>query len=183
IGIIGDARVNNIHEEPRPMAYYSLEQMPTYANTIEIRMQGDPQKMENAVRRAIRQAAPELPVMRISRLTDQVESNLLRESLIARLASAFAMLALGLACLGIYGVLSYATTRRTSEIGIRLALGAEGGDVRWMILRDALMVLGIGLAIGVPCAVAIMRVAGCAAALIPAWRASRIEPSVALRYE
>jgi predicted permease len=208
IGIIGDARVNNIHQEPRPMAYYSLEQMPGYANTIEIRVQGDPQPMENAVRRAIRQAAPELPVMRISRLTDQVESNLLRERLIARLASGFAMLALALACLGIYGVLSYATTRRTSEIGIRLALGAQGGDVRWMILRDALMVLGIGLAMGVPCAVAVMRLArgllyglsagdpisilagvsslllaGCAAALIPAWRASRIEPSVALRYE
>ncbi len=120
-------------------------------------MQGKAQEMETAVRSVIRQAAPDLPVMRVSLLTEQVGSNLIRERLVARLASAFAALALALACLGVYGVLSYATTRRTAEIGIRLALGAQGSSVRWMILREAAAVIGIGLAVGVPVALAGMK--------------------------
>lgn len=207
-GIVADGRVNNVHEAPMPMAYYSLEQAPTYATSLEIRVLGKAERMEAAVKNAIRQAAPEFPVIRLKPLTELVGSDLLRERLIARLASAFALLALALACLGLYGVLSYATTRRTSEIGIRLALGAQEGDVRWMILREALMLIGVGLTMGIPAAVAVMKLVrgllygvsvedpgsilvgvlsllliGSAAALFPAWRASRVDPNVALRCE
>ena len=208
VGVIRDARVNDVHEAPSPMAFYSLEQAPQYVRSLEVRMQGDSGHMEGAVRKAIRQAAPELPVMRVSLLTDQVGSNLIRERLMARLASAFAVLALALACLGVYGVLSYATGRRTAEIGIRLALGARGSSVCWMILREAAAVVGIGLLVGVPIALAGMKLVqgllygvsagdplglilgalsllliGCGSAFIPAWRASRVDPNVALRYE
>jgi len=207
-GVLADARVNNVHEAPLPMAYYSLEQMPAYATSLEIRVRGDARRMEAAIKNAIRQAAPGFPVIRVNPLAELVGSDLLRERLVARLASAFALLAIGLACLGLYGVLSYATTRRTSEIGIRLALGAQGGDVCWMILREALMLIGIGLMTGIPAAIVLMKfvrgllygvsagdpgsilvgilsllLIGSAAAFLPAWRASRIDPTVALRYE
>ena len=208
IGVVADARVNNVHEDVDPMAFYSLEQSPEYANCIEIRARGSASQIEQSVRAAIHQTAPGLPVMRIRLVTELLASNLLREKLVARLASAFALLALGLACLGVYGVLSYAITRRTSEIGIRLALGAETGQVRWMVLREALAVILAGLSIGIPIAMAATRLVqgllyglsatdpislaagaltlftiGLAAAFIPAWRASRVDPNVALRYE
>jgi predicted permease len=208
IGVAADARVNDVHEEPTPMTYYSLEQMPSYAGSLEIRAQGDPATIEAAIKNAILEAAPGLPVMRMNLLTEEVGSNLLRERLVARLASAFAVLALALTCLGVYGVLSYATTRRTAEIGIRLALGAQESSVPWMVLREALVVVGIGLVVGIPAAVTATRLVrgllyglpaedptsmllgilslltiACAAALVPAWRASRIDPNMALRYE
>jgi predicted permease len=208
IGIVADARVVNVHELARPMAFYSLDQEPEYIRVIDVRAQGDPKSIEQSVRNAIREAAPSLPVMKVNLLTKQVGSNLLREKLVARLASAFALLALALACLGVYGVLSYAISRRTPEIGIRLALGAETSSVRWMVLREALVVILIGLCLGIPVAVggttlvrgllygvsagdpaslalgalALLAI-GFLAAFIPAWRASRVDPNVALRYD
>jgi predicted permease len=208
IGVVADALITNVHNSVDPMAFYSLEQSPQYANSIEIRAQGSPSQIEQSVRVAIHQTAPGLPVMRIRLVTELLAGGLLREKLVARLASAFALLALALACLGVYGVLSYAITRRTSEIGIRLALGAESGQVRWMVLREALAVILIGLGVGIPVAIVVTRLIkgllyglsptdppslaagaftlfaiGLAAAFIPAWRASRVDPNVALRYE
>jgi predicted permease len=208
IGVLANARVNDVHEEAAPMAYYSLEQSPHFARALEVRAQGDPKVLEQSIRNAIRASAPTLPVMEVRLLTEQVSSNLLRERLVARLASAFAGLALGLACLGVYGVLSYAISRRTSELGIRLALGAEVSSLRWMVLREALAVILIGLGLGIPVAVAATRLIkgllyglsagdptsmglgafallgiGFMAAFVPAWRASRVDPNVALRYE
>jgi predicted lysophospholipase L1 biosynthesis ABC-type transport system permease subunit len=208
IGVLADARVNDIHDEAEPMAYYSLEQSPQYSRSLMVRVEGDPMALEQAIRSSLRESAPTLPVMDVKVLTEQVGSNLLRERLVARLASAFAVLALGLACLGVYGVLSYAISRRTSELGIRLALGAEAGSVRWMVLREALAVILIGLGLGIPVAIAASRFIrgllyglsagdptsmgmgavallciGFMAAFVPAWRASRVDPNVALRYE
>jgi predicted permease len=208
VGVVADARVNDLHDKARPMAYYSLEQSTDYARSLEVRAQGDPRAIEQSIRGAIRDAASTLPVVKVKLLTERVSSNLLREMLVAKLASAFAALALALACLGVYGVLSYAITRRTSEIGIRLALGAEAGSVRWMVLREALSVILIGLALGIPVAIGATQlvrgllyglsagdpasiglgavtllVIGLMAAFIPAWRASRVDANVALRYE
>lgn len=208
VGVLADARVNDVHEEAEPMAYYSLEQSPQYSRSLEVRAQGDPKTLEQLIRAAIHASAPTLPVMEVKLLTEQVSSNLLRERLVARLASTFAALALGLACLGVYGVLSYAISRRTSELGIRLALGAEASSVRWMVLREALSVILIGLGLGIPAAIAATKLIrgllyglsagdptsmglgalallsiGFMAAFVPAWRASRVDPNVALRYE
>lgn len=208
VGVLANARVNDIHEEAKPMAYFSLEQSPDFARAMEVRVQGDPQQLEQAIRRSIYQTAPTFPVMSVRLLTDVVASNLLRERLVARLAMGFAILAVGLACLGVYGVLSYAISRRTSELGIRLALGAEAGGVRRMVLWEALSVILIGLGCGVPVALGLTRVVrgllygvsaqdpsslmlcvaailaiGFLAAYVPAWRASKVDPSVALRHE
>jgi len=208
IGVVADARIGDVHERVEPMAFYSLEQIPEYAVSVEIRAQGLPSQIEASVRAALRRAAPGLPVMRIETVSEFLAGNLLRERLVARIASVFAVLALALACLGVYGILAYAIARRTAEIGIRLALGAEAGQVRWMVLREAFAVELIGLGAGIPAAIAATRlvkgllfglspndpvslaggaivlvVMGIAAAFIPAWRASRINPNVALRYE
>ncbi|MBV8902270.1 MAG: FtsX-like permease family protein, partial [Acidobacteriia bacterium] len=208
VGVVADAYISDVHEEIEPMAFYSLEQAAEMATALEIRAQGDPKKIEQAVRAALRKSAPNLPVTQVRLVTDRLAGNLLRETLLARLASAFAILALALACLGIYGVLSYAISRRTAEIGLRLALGAERKQVRWMVLREALAITGIGLAIGVPVSLSLTRLVkgvlyglsasdpfslaaavlallaiAAAAAFLPAWRASRVDPNVALRYE
>ncbi len=208
IGVVSDARVNDVHEAPSPMAYYSLPQNPAYVSSLEIRTRADLGTIEAPIREAIRAADPNLPVIQVAKLTERLDGNLLRERLLAKLASGLAFLALALACLGVYGVLSYAITRRTSEIGIRLALGAERSSVSWMVLRESLFVLVIGLAVGVPVAVlttrlidglfygvsagdpmsmslgaASMVAIGLFATLVPAWRASRVDPNVALRYE
>jgi predicted permease len=208
IGVISDARVNNVHEPAKPMAYYSLIQDPTFASSLEVLTRSDPAAIASSIRAGIRSVDPNLPVTDVLPLTRIVDDNLLRERLLARLASVFAVLALALACLGVYGVLSYSIARRTPEIGIRLALGAEPESVRWMILREALLVIAGGLVAGVPASIALIQIvqkllfgltpadpasltlsvvgllaAGTAAALVPAWRASRLDPIIALRYE
>jgi len=208
LGVVANARVNDLHEVPPAMAYYSLEQKPDYVRTIEVRAQGDPQGIEQSVRTAINAAASNLPVLKVKVLSQQVDSNLLREKLIAKLGSSFGVLALALACLGVYGVLSYAITRRTPEIGIRIALGAERKTVQWMVMREALGVIFIGLGSGMPVAIGatrlvdgliygmsagdptsmtlgalVMLTIGLMAALLPAWRASKVDPNIALRYE
>ena len=208
IGVVADARVNDVHEQAQAMAYYSLEQQPHYVRTLEIRAKGDAKTLEQSVRAAITQVDTSFPIVSVRLLTEQVEDNLLREKLVAKFASAFAALALGLACLGVYGVLSHAISRRTSEIGIRLALGAKGNSVLWMVIREALSVIAIGLVLGIPVAAGVTKFAkgllyglsaadpasfgigavtlfaiALLAAFIPAWRASRVDPNVALRYE
>jgi ABC-type antimicrobial peptide transport system permease subunit len=175
---------------------------------LEVLARSDPTALAASIRTAIRTVDPNLPVLAVRPLTKIVDDNLLRERLLARLASVFAGLALTLACLGVYGVLSYTIARRTPEIGVRLALGAEPKSVGWMVLREALFVVAIGLVAGVPAAIALIQLvqkllyglspadpasltlsvaglflAGAAAALVPAWRASRVDPMVALRYE
>ena len=144
----------------------------------------------------------------MSSLEEQVDQSIATQSLIARLSSFFGVLAVFLACIGIYGLLSYSVARRTSELGIRLALGAQSPALLWMVLRESIALLLLGLAIGVPVALSSTRIlksllfelspldpmaisiaiAGVAvmtiaAALLPALRATRIDPVKALRTE
>jgi ABC-type antimicrobial peptide transport system permease subunit len=141
-------------------------------------------------------------------LSEQVERALVRERLMAALAAGFGILGLALAAAGLYGLLTYIVARRTNEIGIRMALGAMRHEVLWMVMRQVLVLVGIGVAIGIPAAWAASRLvtsmlfgvkgtdpwtiiaatatltaAGLLAGFVPAWRASKVDPMAALRYE
>jgi predicted permease len=176
--------------------------------TFFLRTTGDPLAYANMVREIVHQADARIPVTNLSTQALQIDGEMSQEILFARLCTGFAMLALLIACVGLYGTMSYTVARRTSEIGIRMALGAQRGNVVWMVLRDALIMAAIGLAIGVPAAlgvskfvesllfnikpndlsslavaVMILLSAALLAGYFPAWRASRIDPMVALRHE
>src|SRR5262245_20627890 len=208
IGVIADARVNSAREAAAPMAYYPLDQAMLYTTNLSVRASGDAQQILNAVRDAIRDAAPTLVVDRITTLAQQVESGFGADRIVALLASAFGALAVALACIGVYGLMSYSVARRTAEIGVRMALGARPSTVLRGILVESMTPIVAGLLVGLPLAAAggrmvstilfgvspwdgltlmaaILTLAGLglSAALIPARRASRVDPVIALRQE
>jgi ABC-type antimicrobial peptide transport system permease subunit len=208
VGVVRDARVNRVREQAIPMAYYPLQGNVVYAGSIDIRAAGDPSAIAAGVRNALHEVAPDLPINRITPLALQVERSLSPERMGSVVTSAFGMLALGLACFGLYGVMSYAVSRRTSEIGVRMALGARPANVLWAILKEALILIALGLAVGVPVVIFASRslaallygiqpndpltlfttmfiliAVAVFAALWPAWRASRVNPVAALRHE
>ena len=208
VGIVSNARVLNVRDAAEPMVFFPLQRYPLGAGTIEVRTHGDPSQVAFAVRRAIAEVEPKLPVSRMTPLQEQVKRNLAQESLVLSLTSAFGILALGLASFGLFGVLSYTVARRIPEIGVRIALGASRPRVIWHVVREALAVIAAGLAFGLPAVIIATRSIGTmlfevsphdgsallaavtalflipgAAALLPAWRASRVDPVLALREE
>jgi len=208
IGLVRDARVSSVQEAPVPMAYYFLPQMMAPAEAMEVRTAADPRWSVEEVRKVVTDVDPNLPIRSVTTLSDQVNENVTQERLVAFLTFVFGGLALGLACFGLYGVMSYAVSRRTPELGIRMALGASRHQVLWNVLLESLGLVGLGLALGVPSVLAaskllsgllfgltasdpltisgavviLVGVAGIAAS-IPAFRAARVDPLVALRYE
>jgi len=149
-----------------------------------------------------------MPMYDLKTLENQLDETLSTERLIASLSAVFGVLATVLAALGLYGVMAFVVARRTREIGLRMALGAPRSEVLWLVLREVLILLGVGLAAGVPCAlllsryvasqlfgvtptdvwtyaaaIAILFMAGAISAFVPARRASGIDPITALRYE
>ena len=175
---------------------------------IEIRTTGDPAAAANQLRAAAADVDRDLPVSDVKTLREQVAATFGSERLAAQLVSGFGALALILACVGLYGVIAQAVARRVNEIGLRLALGAQPRDVLWMILRDTLVLVGAGLAVGVPAAygagrfvasqlyglngadpaayafaVSVMIAVALVASVVPARRASRVDPIAALRSE
>ena len=212
VGVTKDARYNNLREETPHMVYLPAFQHPEYLHELEVRSLGNPTSVAQDVRRALTEIDSKLPVIRVTTLSERVDGSLNQERLIAQLSSFFGGLALLLACVGLYGIMSYAVARRTSEIGIRMALGAQRGNILGMVLRETLLLVLIGLALGIPAALAATRLAGSLissllfklkaadpvtitiatlvmiviallAGYLPARRASRVDPMVALRYE
>jgi predicted permease len=176
--------------------------------TFYIKVRGAPERAIPSIRRIVRQADPRLPILWFRTMDDQVNRSLTTERLLAALSGSFGALALLLSLIGLYGVMSFVVTRRTREIGIRLALGATGASAIRLVLRDAVAMIAVGMAIALPCvaalgklvqsqlfgvtatdpatvaAAALVLAAGAlAAAFIPAWRASNVSPTDALRLE
>ena len=208
VGVVADSLVNDVHEPVPTMAWYPIAQHAEYIRTIMVRAAGNPDAVEAQLRTAVAQAAPGLPVRNIRTLEDQIRSNLVEERLMVELTTAFGALALLLAAVGLYGVMAYSVARRTSEFGIRMALGARRAEVLWKILGESSLIVAIGLACGLPLmlvamrlvnsmlfgvsaadpltvsvATAVLVVVALLAAALPAFRASRVDPMVALRYE
>jgi predicted permease len=211
IGVVGDLKGEDAREKPEPTVYRPILQVQdqgAYACTIHIRTVSDPTPLTGQVRQMINQIDDKLPIFGVTTLNDQLHENLNQERLIAQLVSFFGALALILACIGLYGVMAHGVARRTSEIGIRMALGARGGNIAWMILRETLYLVLAGLVLGVPAALIVARlistqlfglsptdpltlvgaaivlaVVAMLAGYLPARRAARVNPLNALRYE
>jgi predicted permease len=208
VGLVRDARVGGLHQQPPPMYFVPLAQQDHFATTLEVRTGADPAALAHAVRQAVQAAHPGLPVISLRTMSSQVEQALGGERLLATLSAVFALAALLLVCLGLYGVVSRWAARRTPEIGLRLALGQSPAGVRWLVMRQAFGLVLAGLGIGLPAAAAgghllrgllfgldpldprllslaaalLLLVTG-AAAYLPARRASHIAPIRALRCE
>ena len=176
--------------------------------TYAMRTQGDPMRYAGTVRQIVHEADSRVPVTNLRTQAADIDQTINQEIVFARLCSAFAILALTIACVGLYATMAYTVARRTGEIGLRLALGAGRGAVIWMILRDVCALAAVGLTIGLSGALAASRliesllfdtkpndprtVAAAAAILLtaalvagygPARRASRIDPLTALRHD
>lgn len=190
------------------LAYYTYTQSPQPSNNFVIRMTGNPDQVIPNVRQAIKQVNRNLPIDDVVTLSDHIGRSLVQQKLVARLGSFFGPLALLLACIGLYGLLSYGVARRTNEIGIRMALGARSTNVLWLVLREALTLVLIGIVVGLgasllttktatsllfglkpndPSTIAIAALlllcVAMVAGYLPARRAARVDPMTALREE
>jgi predicted permease len=208
VGVVKDAKYQSLRERPWPAAYYPYTQRIGYYYDFEVRYSGDPQAIISEVRHTISEVDHNLPVRYQNTLAQQIQGSVTSQTLVAQLSSFFGALAVFLACIGIYGLTSYAVGRRTNEIGIRMALGARQADVLRMVMRETVGLVLAGLAIGIPVALATSRwaasllyglkphdpvtlftaitlllVMAAVAGYLPARRASKVEPMTALRYE
>jgi predicted permease len=208
VGVVSDARVNDIREPAPPLIYFPIAQHMGNIDGLEVRTAADPHWVATQARQAIADVDPRIPIVSTATLNEAVNGNLAQPRLIARLTSIFGVLALVLACLGLYGVMSYTTQRRTSEIGVRLALGSTRLSVLWLVIRETLLLAGIGATAGLVLASAgmhmtsiflfglspedpptiafatgLLLLASVIAGFVPAWRAASIEPVCALRIQ
>ena len=206
IGVVRDAKVNTVREPAFPMVFHKLDATPSYVGTMQVRATGDPTLVGAAIRRALNESEPRLPVDRVTTIATLAAATLRQERLIARLTTVVGILALALASLGLYGLMAYAVKQRTAELGVRFALGAPRPRVLWMVFRESLMLVAIGLLFGIPfvlatsrligpmlfdvnpndpavvlVAMAVLAAVGGWSGYLPAWRASRVDPLVALR--
>jgi len=205
VGVVGDARYNDLHRGVEPTVY-----VPSSGRSaaFTLRTGINPASVVPQIRSVIGQIDANLPIFEIRTETEQIDRQLFPERLIARLSSFFGLLALVLACIGLYGLLSFEVTRRTREIGIRMALGAKAGDVLRAVIAQGITLAMVGIAIGMGVALGVTRFLGSLlynvkagdpltfagvalllvtvaglACYIPALRAARVDPMVALRYE
>jgi predicted permease len=209
VGIAADTRYADMRTETPPLFYAPYQQqLGAGRMVVELRTQAEPGSVLAEARAAVAAIDPDLPLIEVRTMEEQIRGTMAQARTFARLTSGFGLLALMLAAIGVYGILSYAVALRTGEIGIRLALGAQTQAVRWMVLRESLGLLGVGLLAGVPIAMGLARMVqaqlfglkafdpwtfvGAAgvvglmtvlAAWLPARRAAKVDPMVALRCE
>ena len=211
VGVAATARYGGLKYDIPPVVYVPYAQIPPPVlreMTYALRTDGDPLRHVAAVRRIVHEADGRVPVTNLKTQAADIDQTINQEIVFARLCSAFAILALVIACVGLYATMAYSVARRTSEIGLRMALGAGRGGVIWMVLREVCVLAAVGLAIGVPAALgtsrfiesflfemkpndpralALAAVILLSAAFVagygPARRASRVDPMIALRHE
>jgi len=153
IGVVRDAKYVNLSERLQMAAYFPYTQHIQYFSNLSVRYSGDPRTIISEVRGAISEISRNIVVGHVGTLAQEVDGSIANQTLIGQLSAFFGVLAVFLVCIGIYGLLSYAVARRTNEIGIRIALGANRSNVVWLILREILLLLAFGLAIGIPVSV------------------------------
>ena len=210
IGLAKSAHYNSLQEKRQPVVYIPYTQKLAGLGSLyfELRTAGDPYNAVQEVRRIVREASRTVSITQITTQAERIEQTIAQERTFADLGTCFAALALAIACVGLYGAMAYTVARRTGEIGLRMALGAQRRKVIWMVLQEVLALTAVGLLLGYGAArmttkfvesllygtkpndplalagaIAILLIAAVAAGYGPAWRASRIDPAVALRNE
>ncbi|HEX4770017.1 MAG TPA: ABC transporter permease [Bryobacteraceae bacterium] len=209
VGVSRDTKYESIRDEIPPEVFRPYQQMDFATGIVAyVRTAHNPDDTFSSIRRRVHDIDPNTPIFDMITLEKAVEDSLVTERLIASLSTSFGFLATALAAVGLYGVMAFTVARRTREIGIRMAIGAEKRDVLWMILREVLLLLGIGMAIALPsalvltkyvqsqlygiqpvdpasiiAAVVVISAVALLAGYVPARRAARIDPMRALRYE
>lgn len=208
VGIVGDVRDDSLGQDPRPMVYVPYAQAPFWGANVVVKSTLSPSSVAATIRQEVQKIDKDLPVTDVAMMPDIIEASVAQPRFRTLLLGLFAAMALVLAATGIFGLISYSVSRRTREIGIRVALGASRNTILGMILRETLGLALVGLAVGLPCALAASHLVGhmlfnvspndpatlaavafCLAAVaalagyIPARRAMRVDPMVALRYE
>jgi predicted permease len=209
VGVVADAKYRDLKETVPQTAYIPYSQYDQLGQRILcVRTAGDAVALVAAIRQEVRSLDANLPIFNVKTFAEQISDSVSRERLVAMLSSFFGLFALLLASLGIYGVMTYAVTRRTREIGIRMALGAQATGVLWLVLRETLLLALGGIAIGLPAALIstrliegllfelmptdpltitlatlVMIFIAALAGYLPARRATRVDPMIALRSE
>jgi predicted permease len=155
VGVAANSRYTSVRESERPMAYIPYAQVPGNGGLhVEVRALGDPMRLLPDIRRIVAEFGPDLPLLKPMTQQAQFAQSFSNERLFSRLATAFGVLAAALVAAGLYGTLSYRVGRRTREIALRMALGAQRGQVLWMVLGDSLAVCTAGILVGLPLAIA-----------------------------
>ncbi|HKF52129.1 MAG TPA: ABC transporter permease [Candidatus Acidoferrales bacterium] len=212
VGVAADSKHGSVREKPFPRFYAPFfnpegRSWPTRA-TFVVRTFGDPASVSSSIRAVVKDVAANLPPVTTITMDQQLADSLATDRMITELSGAFGALAIILVCIGLYGIMAYAVAGRTNEIGIRVALGAQRKNVLWLVLKESLLLVLVGVVIGVPIvfaagkwissllfgvksadplalglAMLLMFVVGVVACYVPAARAMRVDPMIALRYE
>jgi predicted permease len=212
IGLVKDVKYATMREQTPRTVYHSYSESPPLGElTFQLRVKADATSYGPVIRRLVREIDPQLQVLSLRTMDDVINELLLQDRFIAETSGAFSLFGLLLASIGLFGVLSYTVSRRTNEIGVRMALGAQTRDILWLVMKEAALLVSLGLCVGLAAAMATTRLAAsmfsmlfglapidpltitlaaslliCVAALasyLPARRASRVDPMVALRVE
>ena len=209
IGVVKDAKVHSVDEKTEYVDYLSRTQIDFFfLNDLTVRYTGDPGTVVSAIRQSIQDVDRNLQISDVTTMEEQVAGSMPNQRLIAQLSAFFGLVAVFLSCIGIFGLMSYAVTRRTNEIGIRMALGGNRPEILWLVMRESLFLVVTGIAAGIPvtvaggrlvssmlfgvraadpvslsAAVALLALVALLAGYLPARRASLVEPMAALRHE
>jgi predicted permease len=208
VGVLRDAKYNSVRDSAPPTMYVPYTQARAASAVVAVRTTADPVSATGGIREAVRQVDPNLPMTDVSTQIEQVERRFQQEKVFAQAYALFGALALLLAAIGLFGLMSYTVSRRTNEIGIRMALGAQREHVLALVMRESMVLVVVGVAIGLAIAlgasrfvttllyglaptdaltlgiaIAIMVIVSACAGFLPARRASRVDPMVALRYD